>query len=282
MKISTTAAGKWLIGFGALLLGIACSGEDNGEKRAKMTEPGSNNTPVPAVQLAGANTQGSTPTTSGTPAATPKALVSSSAAPASTPPLSPGAATVSVRQGSLDREQKMVSQSHKRPDFKQFIEGGQLLRKIKTDFFKPGSWLVFYQTTGDFPALKVILLVPNDNGQYQKYTVDSYDYDGGIPQAKEIFFTNVDSDKEKELVILCAWENRHAGLDIDATNYQVFIYDNSLESGTQRVHKMQHLMDKFGTGMDGMVEGERHTYQWKDKAAILQALAGFAEVQGAP
>ncbi len=165
----------------------------------------------------------------------------------------------------------------KRPIFKDFIEGGTLLKKIKTSFIKPKSWLVLYETSDEYPQLQVILLSPGNGNQYQKTAIDTFNFDGAAPQVKEIFFTNVDQDENKELVILCTWDIKHYGLGIDATDYKVSIYDNQINPETNTVLKKNKLMEKFGTGMEGEVETQTKTYQWKDKASILKAIKDFSQ-----
>lgn len=176
----------------------------------------------------------------------------------------------------MPTESANTTQPLKRPRFKDFIDGGKLLKKVKNNFIKANSWLVLYETKDEFPQLQVILLSPDNTGNYQKVAIDSFDYDGAAPQAKEIFFADIDEDGAKELVILCTWEVKHQGLGINATDYKVSIYDNEIDSDTHKVKQMSELMDKFGSGTEGAMETTTEHYQWKDKATILQAIKEFS------
>ncbi len=163
-----------------------------------------------------------------------------------------------------------------RPNFSDFVDGGKILRKIKTRYIQDNSWLVVYETRDEFPSLQVMVLIPDKNNRHQKVMVDTFRYDGATPRIKELFFFNVDKDPEKELVILCAWEVSHQGLGINATDYNVYIYDNERVPGTNKVKKLNKLMEKFGAGTEGKMEAGRETYPWKDKAAILKALKSLS------
>ena len=173
--------------------------------------------------------------------------------------------------------QKVKTTAIKRPDFRTFTQGGKIIKKIKTHFNKNNSWLVLYETNDDLPQLQVILLSPDESNTYKKILVDQFSYDGATPQVKEVFFSNVDNDPEKELIILCTWEVKHQGLGIDATDYKVSIYDNPLRSDLEKLQPMTALMDKFGTGTEGTMEGRVESYPWKDKATILEGIKAFTQ-----
>ncbi len=187
--------------------------------------------------------------------------------------------TTSVNNTSgfiMPTEPVNATQHIKRPRFKDFIDEGKLLKKVKTNFIKPNSWLVLYETKDEFPQLQVILLSPDTTGNYQEVAIDSFDYDGAAPQAKEVFFADIDEDGANELIILSTWEVKHQGLGINATDYKVSIYDNQIDIETQKVKQMSGLMDKFGSGTEGTMETTTEHYQWKDKASILQAIKEFS------
>ncbi len=167
---------------------------------------------------------------------------------------------------------KSTQVSIKRPNFNAFTDNGKILRTIKTHFIKNNSWVVLYQTKEATPSLQVILLSPDKNSLYQKIKIDTFNFEGSPAKVKEIFFTNVDKDPNKELIILTTWDVKHSGLGINAVEYQVSIYDNKLNPENNQVQPLDKLMAKFGLGMDGVTEEGTESYEWKDKAAILKGI----------
>lgn len=65
--------------------------------------------------------------------------------------------------------------------------------------------------------------VPTSDKNYKKIFIDTIPPDGGDPEIISIFFANADKDKNKELVVLCKYEQRH--YDYSGDFYETYIFD---------------------------------------------------------
>jgi hypothetical protein len=67
------------------------------------------------------------------------------------------------------------------------------------------------------------MFIPTSNKNYEKIFIDTIPPDGGDPEIISIFFANADKDKNKELIVLCSYEQRH--YDYDGDLYETYIFD---------------------------------------------------------
>jgi hypothetical protein len=63
-----------------------------------------------------------------------------------------------------------------------------------------------------------------DNRNYKDLIITSVEEDGGCVEIVAVFFANADKDKEKELVVLCKYEQRH--YDYNGAFYETLILDD--------------------------------------------------------
>ena len=95
--------------------------------------------------------------------------------------------------------------------------------------------IAFYDQTYKLPKhkdpgqqnyLRIIatIFIKADSNSYNKFLIDTIDTEGGDPIIESVFFANADSDKEKELIIISSWEQRH--YDTNGKLYGTFVYDN--------------------------------------------------------
>lgn len=67
------------------------------------------------------------------------------------------------------------------------------------------------------------LFIPQASQKYERILIDTIFPDGGDPEILSVFNVNADDDKEKELAVLCIYEQRH--YDYNGAFYETFFYD---------------------------------------------------------
>ncbi len=68
------------------------------------------------------------------------------------------------------------------------------------------------------------LYFPIGINKYRDYNFGPIEEDGGYPEVLSVFFANADKDPQKELILLCKYEQRH--YDYNGTFYETFIFDD--------------------------------------------------------
>ncbi len=80
-----------------------------------------------------------------------------------------------------------------------------------------------YVDSSHYEILLGYMFVPAINRTYQKIFIDTILPDGGNPEIISIFFANADTDRNKELIVLCKYEQRH--YDYSGDFYETHIFD---------------------------------------------------------
>ncbi len=115
------------------------------------------------------------------------------------------------------------------------------------------------------------IFIPISKNLYRKVLIDSFEEEGAIAEIESVFFSNADKDEQKELVILCKWnQDRHA-YPISGNLFQVYFYDD-LKKTTEVLSKI-NLENKFPLEFDGIDDaGKKSNAKYTDAAKIKQKL----------
>jgi hypothetical protein len=116
------------------------------------------------------------------------------------------------------------------------------------------------------PYLIGYLYIPTGVNSYKQVLIDSIYPEGGDPEIVSIFFANADKDRDKELIVICKYEQRH--YDFSGAMYETFIYDYAKgETG---------YLDKLSKKFDGCEcswrEGKTEKAKYKAAADVKAAL----------
>lgn len=109
------------------------------------------------------------------------------------------------------------------------------------------------------------LYIPTGKNLYQQILIDTTYPEGGAPEIISVFFANADKDKNKELVILCKYEQRH--YDVSGAIYETFIYD-FVDGDTQYLE----ISKKFDAYDLWFRDGKREKAKYKTAADVKAAL----------
>jgi hypothetical protein len=86
---------------------------------------------------------------------------------------------------------------------------------------------------------------------YNRIYIDRYFPEGADAEIESVFFANADNDKEKELIVLCSWDqNRHAA-PISGKLYQIYFYDNINSQNLPKTLAVLNLETTFKFEFDG-------------------------------
>jgi len=115
------------------------------------------------------------------------------------------------------------------------------------------------------------VFVPLGNNLYRKIFIDRYAQEGADAEIWSVFFANADKDGQKELGILCSWDqSMHYG--ISGRLYQTYFYDEIL--GKQKSLKpITSFEEIFPLEFDGTNDGdEKSVAKYKTAEQIKKKL----------
>lgn len=141
--------------------------------------------------------------------------------------------------------------------------------EISGEILEVKSWnqhknviFVFYLLTYDHKELVETFLdgyifVPIGNNAYRKIFIDRYSQEGADAEVLSVFFANADKDGNKELGIICSWnQSGHHG--ISGSLYQTYFYDEI--SGKQKSLKPITTFEKnFPIEFDGSNDSDEES-----------------------
>lgn len=111
-----------------------------------------------------------------------------------------------------------------------------------------------------------------DEKKYYSIGIDTFYPEGRKATIEYVFFENVDEDSEKELVILCSWEQQIKGFT-EGKLYQPFFYDDFYpEAGINTLNKIKELNDFFDIEFEGTREGKEFVAKYNSTDKIKAAL----------
>jgi hypothetical protein len=155
------------------------------------------------------------------------------------------------------------------------IETGVLdsTKKIIIAFFKRQRFPLHQTSTptyADYSSDGYVvgyLYLPLASQTYQRVLLDTIPPYGSTPEVIAVFFANADRDRDKELVVLCQFDQVHHSFG--GTEYQTFIYDYS--KGKTRYLKT--LSGRFSGCECDWEDGKRTKAAYKTAADIRSGLA---------
>jgi hypothetical protein len=129
--------------------------------------------------------------------------------------------------------------------------------------------------TGYFVEIDVegYLYFPTENNYYRRIFIDSYGEEGAIANVDAIAFANADKDKEKEMVILCSWNQDLHAAPISGNLYQISFYDTPKKNLSQldKIDLSKYFPDEFdGTNDSGERSRAKFNTIKKIKARLSQ------------
>ena len=117
------------------------------------------------------------------------------------------------------------------------------------------------------------VFIPISENLYRKILIDSYVEEGAVAEIESVFFSNTDKDKQKELIVLCKWNQDKHAYPISGNLYQVYFYDDFKK--TPKVLTKINLDNKFplefdGTDDAGKISKAKYTNAEKIKQKLKQ------------
>jgi hypothetical protein len=103
------------------------------------------------------------------------------------------------------------------------------------------------------------------------YVLDSYSAESTGPQIVTVFYT-----KKRDVIALLKWQNVNSKSS-DTAHYKVFAYRYVGDISDTPFIRLDRLMERFGDGFDGIVNGKHVEYPFKNAASIRKRLAELEE-----
>lgn len=95
--------------------------------------------------------------------------------------------------------------------------------------------------------------------------------EGGVAWIESVFTKDVDGDGCNELLVLARWEVNHAGIKTVGNLFRTYVYKASV-NGTS-FSRLENIEKKIGSGMEGIREGNKVHYPYRDAASIRKLLS---------
>ncbi len=112
------------------------------------------------------------------------------------------------------------------------------------------------------------LYFPIGINKYRDYNFGPIEEDGGYPEVLSVFFTNADKDPQKELILLCKFEQHH--YDYNGTFYETFIFDDPAQKSNLPL--FEKLSERFYGCECGWRTGRVETAKFKTAKEVRAGL----------
>ena len=117
-----------------------------------------------------------------------------------------------------------------------------------------------------------LLYISKDKKRYKKIIIDTFGPEGKNANIESVFFTNTDTDPNKELIVLCSWVQQLKEI-AEGKLYQTFIYNNfDLEGKQDKLTYLEDISNHFGIEFDGIQDGENVNAKYKTSEDIDKEL----------
>ncbi|MFM0550058.1 hypothetical protein P0D69_03660 [Paraburkholderia sediminicola] len=97
--------------------------------------------------------------------------------------------------------------------------------------------------------------------------VDRYDVEGSSPEVVTVFFR-----RKRRIVVLVKWSINSQASDFVGDFYTIYVYRFDPKRPKYPFIRQDEIMDKLGSGWDGVKDGRPVKYPLKDAASIVKAL----------
>jgi len=114
------------------------------------------------------------------------------------------------------------------------------------------------------------MFIPNAKDTYKRVFIDTFSVDGRQVNITSTFFTNVDSDQAKELIITATCPQRDA--QANGMLYINRVYDNISKPLPVRLKKLNDAAAKIEGGFEGISGGKPSKAKYKNEKEITEAL----------
>ena len=144
---------------------------------------------------------------------------------------------------------------------------------VRLDFPTPGSIVQFLGPGcgADQSAVHVYAITPQEKSLTSAF-IGAIELPGGdAPSVASAFLANADKDADPELFLIVRTDVRHPGLRTEGDLYSVYVFDMVAKSPLRIVH-MESLEGALGVGLDGVLEGRRVSYPYKDARSVREYL----------
>lgn len=140
-------------------------------------------------------------------------------------------------------------------------------------FYRCSHPLKQHGQTWDDATVDGYVFVPTGNNNYQRVLIDSYGQEGIDADISSVFFANADKDKQRELIVLCTWDQSHH-YGISGSIYQAYIYDNidykKIPSSLKGLKQFDKIFEMESDGTND--SGESSHAKYTSAAAIRKKL----------
>ena len=145
-------------------------------------------------------------------------------------------------------------------------------RPIKTNFYKKNSIVLFVNQGGELDStVDTYLLISNSNS-YEPIKLTTIPHEGGAPIIESVFTDDADRNGKLDLIILAKWRVNHTGAGTDGYYYQAYVFDGNASGNPLKFPRLEGVESKIGSGLDGIREGERVVFKYKNAEAIRKLL----------
>ncbi|MCD7099393.1 hypothetical protein [Stenotrophomonas sp. MMGLT7] len=154
-----------------------------------------------------------------------------------------------------------------------YSEGDRVVAapQLKIDFPVRGSLIRFFYSKSDGrdPDIEMYISTAADAERNMRF-LGKIEPEGGAAQIESVFTRDVDSDGQKELFVIARWEVSHPGLRTSGNFYRTYVYKTSANGNS--FSRMEQVERVIGSGMDGVREGRKVHYPYRDAGSIKKLL----------
>lgn len=145
--------------------------------------------------------------------------------------------------------------------------------QLKINFPVPGSLISFFysDTNGPDPDIEMYISTPADTEGTTMHFLGRIEPEGGVAQIESVFTQDIDDDGCKELFVLARWEVSHPGLRTFGNLFRTYVYKASIDGAS--FSRMEQVEQKIGSGMEGISEGKKVHYPYRDAGSIRKLLS---------
>ncbi len=147
---------------------------------------------------------------------------------------------------------------------------------LEVDFPAEGSLLQFFRVPqeGQEELNIDVFLTYRTTGQVRTSYLETLGPQGGTAEIATAFALDADGDQIPELFMVAKWPIRHSGLRTEGTYYRVFAYRRLVSiGGDLGFERARDIEEHLGSGFDGVREGERVSFPYKDYESIRAAMS---------